>query len=705
VSRATTCATLWLLASIGTATFISCSTTRTRNQPGPASPPQPAAKPQETLAFKIVEGEMRNYFYRRGPVAAHLLTRSGTAPRLIVSFPAGDTGIGLWFAEQTEPAQLWADGELTAVQRADGMWGVSAVIRSTARRLVLERSVLGGNWSLRGYVPPGLTFPPLKSVVDLPPKVDPPAIHRTTIDGKHRVRLELKALGKTKVSEVDGKLRVDAPAGCSCPIRLRITALCNEEPLTPIPLEDLIVDRTVRGRDLRDLQALAFLAYEEKLLAGSWRFLDYFGRDTLLSVRLLMPALRPPVIEAGLGSVIARLSPCGQVAHYEEVGDFVALRNVQAKPRPKDLRRPWLNYEMIDDDLLLAPVLAEYLLDHPEGRRRARAFLARKTPGGDPFTKAVRRNLKLVLKRARPFAAKPEPTRLVELLGDRAYGQWRDSNEGLGGGCYPFDVNVSLVPAALEAAARLHRSGLLGAGERGAAEEAERAARVWNDKAMGYFRVELSGARARERIKAYARGLGLDPTEALASFEGDEAVVFHGIALDREGKPVPVMHTDDGFVMLFNNPPAQYLEQVAQRVLRPFPAGLRTPVGVVVASAALSGDKRLGSLFTCSHYHGTVVWSWQQALLAAGLERQLERKDLPDATRRRLERAEEALWKVIRATEKQRAGELWTWELRGGAFALVLFGQGRGDVDESNAVQLWSTVYLAVQPPARLGRR
>lgn len=456
---------------------------------------------------------------------------------------------------------------------------------------------------------------------------------------------------------------------------------------------------------MRDLQALAFLAYEEKLLAGSWRFLDYFGRDTLLSVRLLMPALKPPVIEAGLGSVIARLSPKGQVAHYEEVGDFVALRNAQSKPRPKDLRRPWLNYEMIDDDFLLAPVLAEYLLDHPAGKGRAKTFLTRKTPGGDPFSKAVRRNLALVLERARPFATKQEPTRLVALLGDRAYGQWRDSNEGLGGGRYPFDVNVSLVPAALEAVARLYRSGLLGAEEKRTAAEAERMARVWNDKAMGYFRVELSAGSARRRIKAYARELGLDPSEALASLERGKAVVFHGIALDPKGKPVPVMHTDDGFVMLFNKPPAPYLEQVAERVVRSFPAGLRTPVGVVVASAALSGDKRLHSLFSQRRYHGTVVWSWQQALLAASFKRQLQRKDLPEATRERLEGAEEALWRVIQATEKQRAGELWTWALKGGAFALVPFGQGRGDVDESNAVQLWSTVYLAVRPPARLDKR
>jgi hypothetical protein len=683
--------TIVFLALVSVVTIGACSAPRSR----PAARPRAAAQQHETLAFKIVEGELRNYFYRRGPVAAHLLLRSGRRPRLIVSFPAGDTGIGLWFAEQGQAAQLWADGALGAVRRADGMWGVSAVLRSTARRLVLERSVLGGNWSLRGYVPPGLKHPPLRSVVE--PGASPPAIHRTTIDGRHRVRLQLEPLGRTSISEVGGRLRIDAPRGCKCPIRLRVTALCNEEPLTPIPLAELLVDR--RGASLRDLQALAFLSYREKLLAGSWRFLDYFGRDTLLSVRLLLPALRPDVIEAGLGSVIARLSVEGRVAHYEEVGDFVALRNAQSTPRPKDLRRPWLSYEMIDDDFLLAPVLAEYLLGHPRGKARARAFLAR-----EGFTGAVRRNLELVLARARPFAARQEPTRLVALLGDRAHGQWRDSSEGLGGGRFPFDVNVSLVPAALEAAARLYRSGLLGGQDRERAAEAERMARVWREEAMGLFRVEVTPTEARRRIRAYAAGLGLDPSQALGALDG-QGVVFHAIALDRAGRPVPVMHTDAGFVLLFNKPPVPYLDRVAGQLRRPFPAGLRTPVGMVVASPAYSGDQRLHDLFSRSRYHGTVVWSWQQALLAAGLARQLGREDLPAATRQRLEGAEEALWRVIRATERQRAGELWTWKLEGGAFALVPFGQGRGDVDESNAVQLWSTVYLAVRPPARLGLR
>jgi len=63
---------------------------------------------------------------------------------------------------------------------------------------------------------------------------------------------------------------------------------------------------------LRDKQVFAFLASREKFTAGSWRFLTYFGRDTLLSLELLMPVLKPDVIEGALGSVLERLGPNGK---------------------------------------------------------------------------------------------------------------------------------------------------------------------------------------------------------------------------------------------------------------------------------------------------------------------------------------------------------------------------------------------------------
>src|SRR5262249_30298496 len=93
---------------------------------------------------------------------------------------------------------------------------------------------------------------------------------------------------------------------------------------------------------------------------------------------------------------------------------------------------------------------------------------------------------------------------------------------------------------------------------------------------------------------------------------------------------------------------------------------------------------------------GTVIWSWQQALFASGLERQLERTDLPASVRTDLLTAQNALWKVIRATQSLRSSELWSWRFEGGRYRSVPFGSSGTDVDESNAAQLWSSVYLAV---------
>ena len=55
------------------------------------------------LAFRIDEGSNINSFLRDGRVAAHLLLRSGHEPRILVAFPAGNSGVGLWFETAAEP--------------------------------------------------------------------------------------------------------------------------------------------------------------------------------------------------------------------------------------------------------------------------------------------------------------------------------------------------------------------------------------------------------------------------------------------------------------------------------------------------------------------------------------------------------------------------------------------------------------------------
>ncbi len=189
---------------------------------------------------------------------------------------------------------------------------------------------------------------------------------------------------------------------------------------------------------------------------------------------------------------------------------------------------------------------------------------------------------------------------------------------------------------------------------------------------------------------------------------GTAPLVFHAIALDDSGRPIPIVNSDEGFSLMFAEPSPADLETYVTAAMRPFPAGLMTDIGMLVANAAQT-DATVQTRFTPAAYHGAVVWSWQQALFAAGLERQLARRDLPPATRAVLTRAQGTLWRAINATRATQSSELWSWDYGGGRYRVVAFGAGKQDVDESNAAQLWSTVYLAVQPPGALnparGRR
>jgi hypothetical protein len=632
--------------------------------------PPPAHVP-ETLAFEIREGAIDNLFYRRGPVAAHVALTSGAAPRVLVVFPAGNEGAGLWF-ESGETAEITATAPITAA--GSGAFHGVTVQLSITRPLVVREAALAGVRSLRDYSLLHTLPAALRATVE--PGV---IVRRTLLDGTH---LELTLTGPVRIGD-GGAIELSPGA----PITL--TVVGDQPPLTPIETTELL-DHVPPGHD-RELDALAFLSYREKLLAGSWRFLTYFGRDTLLTLRLLMPHASPTLVEAGLAAVIDRLDPTGDVAHEEDIGDFAAWENARDDRGSGDR----FDYKMIDDDLLLAPLLASYA-DSPAGRARLSTLLERRTPRGDRYADAIANNLAFVMRVARPYAAAPTAANLVHLHPGVAVGDWRDSQTGLAGGRTPYDVDAALVPAALAAAARLYALPELRS-ER-LANEATRLGAAWAHAAE-LFRVELPIDDARRRVAEYSAALGLDADAASAAIASITApVVVRALALDADGAPIPVMHSDDGFVLLFGTPSAAMLDEIASRITRPFPAGLRTPVGIVVANPVFASAELQRALGRGA-YHGTVVWSWQQAMLAEGLDRQLARGDVPAPTRAALADAKRALWSAIRGAPAMTTSELWSWAITNGTWRVVPFGQGAADADESDAIQLWSTVFLAVAAP------
>ncbi|KTT73078.1 hypothetical protein [Sphingomonas endophytica] len=661
-----------------------------------------AAQHAPELAYRVSEGDNINAFVRDGATAAHLLLRNGRDPRILVAFPAGNSGVGLWFAPLATPA-TWRIEEAPAPRsladaQGRALHGIRTVATIATPRLAIRQALLTNIRFLRDYQSVG-RFPP---EVATSPRIDGQTITwaRNRIDGTPGYRLMLRVL--------DGRIAGDTiTAARDGRIRLEIVAATGETPLRGLPLSDLLTDAAANDPAARD--ALRFLSYREKFLAGSWRFQTYFGRDTLMSARLLMPALRPAAMEAALGSVLARLNPAGEVAHEEGLAEF-AILDRRAHGGSGDAAT--LDYGMIDDDFMLAPVAADWMLDRV-GVEQARSFLARpisseSRPGmSEPAGAALVRNLRFVLARGKPFADAPGVAHLIALHDGRMTGQWRDSEEGLGRGRYAYDVNAVLVPAALQAGARLLKSGLLdpylSAADRAALAHAGAMAATWRREAPALFRVEVSATMARPKIAAYAKTLGVPVAPALASL-GNAPLVFHAISLDAQGAPVPIIHSDEGFALLFADPSPAELDADVAAAMRPFPAGLMTGIGMLVANPALA-DAATQARFTPAAYHGAVVWSWQQALFAAGLERQLRRTDLPAATRARLTTAQATLWRAIAATRATQSSELWSWAWRNGGYRVVPFGAGKQDVDESNAAQLWSTVYLAVRPPAALNRK
>ena len=660
-----------------------------------------ASASAQRLSFDVAEGLNLNSFLRDGPVAAHLLLRSGSDPRILVAFPAGNSGVGLWFSHGAQPVS-WTllDRPQPLIVKDDkgrSLYGIAAEAGITgAADLGIKQAVLSSVRVLRDYQALG-TFPP-----DVATQ---PAIQNSTITWA-RDRLDGAAGYRLSIEVIEGTLRGDRlVAAGNGRIGLKIIAASGEVPLTPLPEAQLL--NPSAEADARARNALTFLSYEEKFLAGSWRFNTYFGRDTLMSVRLLMHALTPAAVEAGLGAVLTRLSPQGEVAHEEDIGEFAILDHLRTGERKSDA--PVFDYKMIDGSFMLAPVAAEWLLSDARNRSRSAAFLARndgrmgETPRS--FGADLVGNLQFVLHAAEKFAADPRAPNLIALKPGVPVGQWRDSNTGLAGGRYPYDVNAVFVPAALEAAGRFFASGLLNPyldpGDRQKFARAGSMAKIWRAKAALLFDVSIPNAEARGDITRYAAALDVPDAAALRSV-GTSALRFHALSLGADAQAIAVIHSDEGFELLLGQPTPAALARAVTALMRPFPAGLLTDAGIVVANPVFAGP-RIQSELTRNAYHGTVIWSWQQAVLAAGLERQLQRHDLPQPLRKLLLTAETELWAAIRNAHAMRNSELWSWSFTDGRFHIAPFGADAADADESNAAQLWSTVYLAI-PDSRLPR-
>ena len=732
----------------------------------------PVAAAPEPLTLRRETGAGVAVIQRRAAGTVHAQVDHRPRLRVLLAIPEENTGAGLWLAAPGAAAPPAARLAGPVTLEAEGPRVVIRVpVEVEAPRLRVEQLLLGSVRRLRDYARTGArpravtlarverrlaghaSFAPLVARLAAwraPPSLQGGAavLSRPTLDGRHHLGARVLPGEATTLTEEDGTLVLASPGPCRLVLELSHD-LPRLDPLTPEALLAPAAARTLAALARRDpdahralldqVEELSLLAYRDRYLAGSWRFLTYFGRDTLLSMRMLAPVLADEALVAGLRSVLWRLSPEGMVAHEEDLGDQAALdrlaplggegapgiRELLALRRQLDsLGAPVLDTKMVDDDLLLVGLACQVLGRlAPAGRL---ALLDERGPQGISARQRLLVHLEYLLERLEgPW---------IPLREGLPVGDWRDSEQGLGGGRYAFSVNGALPEGAarnlgilldeellgprdevVTAARRLDLRRLTARLEGAPGARVEDLRRTWRARRRA-FRVTLGAPAARARLGAYLasldqgtrRGLGRgrmpDGTTLAAWLDetggGSEAgLTFHALALGPDRRPVEVMHSDAAMLLL-DLPPweleAEELEELLRPYLLPFPLGLRTPFGFVVANPGLDADPATWTRFDRNQYHGAVIWGWQLALLETALTKWAGDPRL--AGRRRL------LWDEVTAAMRRlapglrplRHQELWTWRVGSeGEVQPVPYGAEAASATEANALQLWNQAPLA----------
>lgn len=253
------------------------------------------------------------------------------------------------------------------------------------------------------------------------------------------------------------------------------------------------------------------------------------------------------------------------------------------------------------------------------------------------------------------------------------------------------------MPAALRSIATLARKGILPK-EQHWGQQADNFAQIWEDKTLSFFEVTIPQSQAQNLVKSYKNASSFAGPDQASSIDTD--IVFHALALDGNNNlsKVEVMNTDDCFrhFLLNTTNDAQltpFLNNSASNIRRTFPAGLMTNASMIVANPAFGANPVYAQNFTTGAYHGTVVWSWQLAMMAKGLELQLGRCEVSanfsasaktvspvpafctdSSVYDNVKKAYNTLWDSIEQNKRQLSTEVWSWLYRDGEFAVTPLG-------------------------------
>lgn len=630
----------------------------------------------------IVEAGQTNVFLSDEQAQVHLLHRP--KERIIFAFPAENSGVGLWY---TGSVELRPD---SLASRSDDQGQTVSAEFTVIEPISVKKVVLDNLRVLRGYAhgePIVEQVERARADFATGRSLNEAWAHPQTrlTEGRFVVERFQPGFGLYQLVLEGSDVRLDEGQMRIGSGPLKVTARCPFPSMPGLTLEELLSSDFYRGvdslseREKKSLEALQFLSSKDKMMAGSWRFLTYFGRDTMISLSMLEPVLSDQAIENGIVSVLTRLSEQGAVAHEEDIGSWAEWRHLEEQP-PRLSLAPVYDYKMIDDDLLL-PVL------YSEISRRGREEVASRLLAAPAFRQAL-------LKNADYNLARLQPKRPLLLNKGESVGEWRDSEVGLGGGVDPYSVNGGLTVRALKGLAEFYRR----LGDSARAGKAESLVPHFESIADRFWK-KYDKSELEARLKKFAASRPpLEERFLLRRWDEmksriDAQVWLPVLSFNADGTANEVSHTDVAFNLFYGDLSEARFERILKFLELPFPVGVITEAGPIVANPAFSSNPEHYRTLGPGQYHGMVVWSWQSAMLQLGLARQLSlRPKFEDRIRAviaRLQAGEEA------------AGELGTSELWGISFSgdrveARPYGEG-GDETESNAMQLWSTVHPAVR--------
>jgi len=169
------------------------------------------------------------------------------------------------------------------------------------------------------------------------------------------------------------------------------------------------------------------------------------------------------------------------------------------------------------------------------------------------------------------------------------------------------------VPSALRAIVQLAEAGIVSSNY---TENATQWAEVWETQASQFFEVTIDSTTASSRLSNYVTQANLtesllygagalndtqsssgNSTNSTSAWGAAEQIIggasnstFYALSINRNGSLVEVLNSDLGFVLLYANNVSEGIIQATVEALQPYPRGLLTNVGMVVANAAYDSN-------------------------------------------------------------------------------------------------------------------